>query len=153
MILSVNLGPWSFFLLVAAISSSGGRWRHARMHDGMSMPMDRPVDAATQAALQAWKRKRVQSPSGGFSSAARRAFDSGRRKHSTALGGCSPCVANLLSCFGHFPPYSQRHELLAFGSQSWYFGLTHHAEVLQHKVFAVLLAQSWFIELQRERGP
>jgi hypothetical protein len=43
-------------------------------------------------------------------------------------------------------------ELWPFGSQSWYFGLTHHAEVLQHKVFAVLLLSLGLIELQRERG-
>jgi hypothetical protein len=43
-------------------------------------------------------------------------------------------------------------ELWPFGSQSWSYGLTHHMEVLQHKVFAVLLLGVGFIELQRARG-
>jgi copper resistance protein D len=43
-------------------------------------------------------------------------------------------------------------ELWPFGAQSWHFGLTQHAEVLQHKLFAVLLVAVGLIELQRTRG-
>ena len=43
-------------------------------------------------------------------------------------------------------------ELWPFDTQSWYFGLTHHMEVLQHKVFAVLLLVVGVIELRRARG-
>ena len=43
-------------------------------------------------------------------------------------------------------------ELWPFAEQSWRFGLTHHPEVLQHKVFAVLLLVLGVIELQRARG-
>lgn len=43
-------------------------------------------------------------------------------------------------------------ELWPFGSQSWYFGLTHHPEVLQHKVFGLLLLLVGLIELRRTRG-
>lgn len=43
-------------------------------------------------------------------------------------------------------------ELWPFGPQSWYYGLTHHAEVLQHKVFGILLVVIGVIELQRTRG-
>src|SRR5690242_2182971 len=43
-------------------------------------------------------------------------------------------------------------ELWPFASQSWYFGLTHHTEVLQHKLFAVFLLLVSVIELQRARG-
>lgn len=43
-------------------------------------------------------------------------------------------------------------ELWPFDTQSWYFGLTHHMEVLQHKVFAVLLLIVSVIELRRARG-
>src|SRR6266446_6069147 len=114
----------------AAISSSGGRWGHARdarwnVHaHGQTR---RCRDASGASGLET--RKRVQSPSGGVSSAARRAFASG-------------IFLLILSDT----------ELWPFGSQSWYFGLTHHAEVLQHKVFAVLLLSLGLIELQRERG-
>ena len=43
-------------------------------------------------------------------------------------------------------------ELWPFASQSWYFGLTHHMEVLQHKTFAVMLLIVSVIELRRARG-
>lgn len=43
-------------------------------------------------------------------------------------------------------------ELWPFGDQSWYYGLTHHLEVLQHKVFALLLLAVGAIEFQRARG-
>jgi len=123
------------------------------MHDGMSMPMDSPVDAATQAALLAWKRE---------------------SEFNHHLAGFLVLLAGLLIladgsirqrwvvtrhvwpiCFlasGIFLLIFSDTELWPFGSQSWYFGLTHHAEVLQHKVFAVLLLSLGLIELQRERG-
>jgi putative copper resistance protein D len=43
-------------------------------------------------------------------------------------------------------------ELWPFGPQSWWFGLTHNAEDLQHKTFAVILLALGFVELQRARG-
>jgi copper resistance protein D len=43
-------------------------------------------------------------------------------------------------------------ELWPFGPQSWYFGLTHHAEVLQHKSFGILLLVLGLVELRRARG-
>ena len=43
-------------------------------------------------------------------------------------------------------------ELWPFGSQSWYFGLTHHTEVLQHKSFGFLLLVLGLVELRRARG-
>jgi len=43
-------------------------------------------------------------------------------------------------------------ELWPFGPQSWYFGLTHHPEVLQHKIFAVLLLVLGTLEFRRARG-
>jgi len=43
-------------------------------------------------------------------------------------------------------------ELWPFGPQSWYYGLTHHLEVLQHKFFAVLLLAVGVLELQRAHG-
>ena len=43
-------------------------------------------------------------------------------------------------------------ELWPFGPQSWYYGLTHHLEVLQHKIFAVLLLVLGLLEFRRARG-
>ena len=123
------------------------------MHEGMSMPMDSSVDAATQAALLAWKRE---------------------SEFNHHLAGFLVLVAGLLIladgsirqrwavsrhvwpiCFlasGIFLLIFSDTELWPFGSQSWYFGLTHHMEVLQHKVFAVLVLLVGVIELQRARG-
>jgi putative copper resistance protein D len=123
------------------------------MHDGLSMPMDNSNDAVTQAALQAWKRE---------------------SEFNHHLAGLLVLVAGLLIladgsirqrwavgrhiwpiCFlvsGVFLLIFSDTELWPFGEQSWYFGLTHHKEVLQHKVFAVLLLAVGVIELQRARG-
>ncbi len=123
------------------------------MHDGMSMPMDSTVDSATQAALEAWKRE---------------------SEFNHHLAGLLVLAAGLLIladgsirqrwavtrhvwpiCFlvsGVFLLIFSDTELWPFGEQSWYFGLTHHKEVLQHKVFAVLLLAVGVIELQRARG-
>jgi putative copper resistance protein D len=43
-------------------------------------------------------------------------------------------------------------ELWPFGTQSWWYGLTHNTEDLQHKTFAVILLGLAFIEIQRARG-
>ena len=43
-------------------------------------------------------------------------------------------------------------ELWPFGTQSWWYGLTHNAEDLQHKTFAVILLGLAYIEIQRARG-
>ena len=43
-------------------------------------------------------------------------------------------------------------ELWPFGPQSWLYGLTHSAEDLQHKAFALILLVLGFVELQRARG-
>ena len=43
-------------------------------------------------------------------------------------------------------------ELWPFGPQSWWYGLTHNLEDLQHKTFAVILLALGAIEIQRARG-
>jgi hypothetical protein len=43
-------------------------------------------------------------------------------------------------------------ELWPFGPQSWWYGLTHNLEDLQHKTFAVILLALGIIEVQRARG-
>jgi putative copper resistance protein D len=43
-------------------------------------------------------------------------------------------------------------ELWPFGPQSWWYGLTHNPEDLQHKTFAVILLALGLIEVQRARG-
>jgi putative copper resistance protein D len=43
-------------------------------------------------------------------------------------------------------------ELWPFGPQSWWYGLTHNPEDLQHKTFAVILVALGLFEVQRARG-
>jgi putative copper resistance protein D len=43
-------------------------------------------------------------------------------------------------------------ELGPFGPQSWWYGLTHNLEDLQHKTFAVILLALAILEIQRARG-
>jgi putative copper resistance protein D len=43
-------------------------------------------------------------------------------------------------------------ELWPFGPQSWWYGLTHNPEDLQHKTFAVILLALGVLEIQRARG-
>jgi putative copper resistance protein D len=43
-------------------------------------------------------------------------------------------------------------ELWPFGPQSWWYGLTNHLEVLQHKSYAVILLVLGILEVQRARG-
>ncbi len=43
-------------------------------------------------------------------------------------------------------------ELWPFGPQSWWYGLTHNLEDLQHKAFAVILLALGIIEVRRARG-
>ena len=43
-------------------------------------------------------------------------------------------------------------ELWPFGPQSWWYGLTHNLEDLQHKMFAVILLTLGTLEIQRARG-
>jgi hypothetical protein len=43
-------------------------------------------------------------------------------------------------------------ELWPFGPQSWWYGLTHSLEVLQHKAFALILLAIGIIEFQRAQG-
>ncbi len=123
------------------------------MHDGMSMPMDSPLDAATQAALQAWKREsEFNHHLAGFLVlvAGLLILADGSIRQRWAAGRHVWPICFLVS--GIFLLIFSDTELWPFGEQSWYFGLTHHMEVLQHKVFAVLLLVLGVIELQRARG-
>lgn len=43
-------------------------------------------------------------------------------------------------------------ELWPFGPQSWWYGLTHNPEDLQHKTFAAILLIIGILEIQRARG-
>lgn len=123
------------------------------MHAGMAMPMGDSIDPARQAKLLADKRE---------------------SEFNHHLAGFFVLLAGVLLlaegsirerwpvfrlvwplCFlagGLFVLIWSDTELWPFGPQSWYYGLTNHREVLQHKTFAVLLLTLGVIEIQRARG-
>jgi putative copper resistance protein D len=122
-------------------------------HDGMALPMDSANDAVIQAARQAWKHEsEFNHHLAGFLvlAAGLLILADGSIRQRWAVARHVWPICFLAS--GIFLLIFSDTELWPFGSQSWYFGLVHHKEVLQHKVFALLLLCLGLIELQRERG-
>jgi copper resistance protein D len=123
------------------------------MHEGMSMPADSSIDAVTQAELLAYKREsEFNHHLAGFLVliAGLLILADGSMRQRWAVAGHVWPICFLVS--GIFLLVFSDTELWPFASQSWYFGLTHHMEVLQHKLFALLLLTIGVIELQRTRG-
>lgn len=123
------------------------------MHAGMNAPLAAPVDAEAQAKLLADKREsEFNHHLAGFLVVLAGLFilaEGDLRDRWPWLRYAWP------ACFilsGIFVLGWSDTELWPFGPQSWYFGLTHHLEVLQHKIFSVLLLALGFVELQRARG-
>src|SRR4029077_1218971 len=120
------------------------------MHAGMSMPMD---NAATQSKLLSDKHEsEFNHHLAGLLVLAAGLFliAEGNIRARWPLARQAWPLCFLLS--GVFVLVFSDTELWPFSSQSWYFGLTHHAEVLQHKAFAVLLLALGVIELLRARA-
>jgi len=123
------------------------------MHAGMDMPMSDAVDPQAQAKLLADKRESEFNHHlaglfvllAGLIILADGSLGDRFRFASLAWPVCF-----LLS--GLFVLVWSDTELWPFGPQSWFYGLTHHVEVLQHKVFAILLLILGVIEFQRTRG-
>lgn len=137
----------SFFLTAPAVSAQDHSPHD--MHAGMSMP----ADDATPAKLLADKREsEFNHHLAGLLVLVAGLFllaDVSVRERRLATRYLWP-LCFLVS--GVFLLVFSDTELWPFASQSWYFGLTHHTEVLQHKVFAVFLLLVSVIELQRARG-
>jgi copper resistance protein D len=123
------------------------------MHSGMAMAMEEHLNPAQQAKLLADKRESE--------------FNHHLAGFFVLLAGLSILAeGSLLAqrpllrllwplCFllsGSFILIWSDTELWPFGPQSWYYGLTHHPEVLQHKLLAVLVLALGVIEIQRARG-
>jgi len=123
------------------------------MHGEMSMAMSNSADPALMAKLLADKREsEFNHHLAGFFVLLAGLFILAE----TSLPGQRLLVPLAWSlCFlisGFFVLIWSDSELWPLGSQSWYYGLTHSPEVLQHKVFAVLLLALAAIEIQRTRG-
>jgi hypothetical protein len=141
----------SFLLAPPVALCAEGAATHG-IHDGMSMPMENSINAVTQAKLLADRRESEFNHLAGLLLLVAGLFiltEGIVRRHWPAARHIWP-LCFLLS--GVFVLIFSDTELWPFGSQSWYFGLTHHMEVLQHKAFAVLLLALGAIELQRAHG-
>jgi len=125
-------------------------------HEGMAMPMDEPaqmLDAAQQAKLLADKKEsEFNHHLAGFFVILAGIFILAER----TLSQRWPLVRFAWpACFllsGLFLLVFSDTELWPFGPQSWWYGLTHNLEDLQHKTFAVILLALGIIEVQRARG-
>jgi hypothetical protein len=146
-------------LIVLSLSpvSALGRSMHADHagHEAMSMAMDgqTPMDASQQAKLLADKREsEFNHHLAGFFLILAGVFllaQGSLAKRPSFLRFAWP------SCFllsGLFLLVFSDMELWPFGPQSWWYGLTHNPEDLQHKAFAVILLALGILELQRARG-
>src|SRR5882724_8475408 len=123
------------------------------MHAAMSMPMEEEMDSAMAAKLLADKREsEFNHHLAGFFVVLAGLFILAEAdiRNRWALVRYAWPMCFVLS--GVFVLIWSDTELWPFGSQSWYYGLTHHLEVVQHKGFAVLLLAVGVLELQRARG-
>lgn len=125
------------------------------MHQGMSMEMDdaAPPDPARQRKLLADKKEsEFNHHLAGFFLLLAGIF----LLAESALSRRWPFLRFVWpSCFlasGLFLLVFSDTELWPFGPQSWWYGLTHNPEDLQHKSFALILLALGTIEVQRARG-
>jgi len=129
-------------------SSDGG-------HEGMSMAMDEParLDAAQQSKLLADKKEsEFNHHLAGFFVILAGLFIFAK---DTLFQGKFILRFAWPICFllsGLFLLVFSDTELWPFGPQSWWYGLTHNPEDLQHKTFALILLALGIIEVQRARG-
>jgi copper resistance protein D len=124
-------------------------------HEGMAMVMEeqKPMDASQQAKLLVDKKEsEFNHHLAGFLIILAGVFILAQ---STLLQRRSFLRFAWPSCFlvsGLFLLMFSDTELWPFGPQSWWYGLTHNLEDLQHKTFALILLALGIIEVQRVRG-
>ncbi len=130
------------------------------MHDGTDMPMDMPMEGMdhnhpqpTPEELLAWKKEsEFNHHLAGFLVVLAGVFILGEpwlRKHWPGVRFAWP-MCFLLS--GLFVLVWSDTELWPWGPQTWWYGLTHNPEDLQHKTFALILLALGILEIQRARG-
>jgi putative copper resistance protein D len=122
-------------------------------HAGMSMPMSMPKDQPTEAMLLAWKRESEGNHHLiGFFLVLSGLFILAQG----TVGKRYPALAYVWpSCFllsGLFVLVYSDTELWPFGPKPWIQGTITNPEVIQHKIFAVLLLGVGLLELGRVRG-
>jgi copper resistance protein D len=138
--------------LLVTLPFSARAQHSASDHPGMSMPMDEPVDPATQAELLNDKREsEFNHHLAGFFVVLAGIFILAENRLSTRVPAMRYVwpVCFLLS--GIFVLIFSDTELWPFGPKPWLQGVVTNPEVIQHKTFAVLLLAIGAIELARAR--
>jgi hypothetical protein len=138
------------FFFLAPLRAEDAPMHH---HAGMSMAVNNSIDSVLQEQLLAYKHESEFN----HHLAGLLVFVAGLLILAEAdLRARWPVVRHVWPlCFvlsGVFVLIFSDTELWPFGSQSWYFGLSHHPEVVQHKVFGLLLLLVGLIEVRRTRG-
>src|SRR5712692_1621890 len=128
---------------------------HAGHEDmDMSMPMEGQTESAAQQAILAQNKKESEFNHhlAGFLVVLAGVFLLGegklRQRWPSTRFAWPAC---FLVC-GLFLLVFSDTELWPFGPQSWWYGLTHNLEDLQHKTFAVILLTLGALEIRRARG-
>jgi copper resistance protein D len=159
---SAQFAALGFFLAAALVLSAPTAWPHSTSinpvhagHEGMDMsvPMDEQSSAAQQAALILDKKEsEFNHHLAGFLVILAGLFllgESALRQRWPSTRFAWP--ACFLAC-GLFLLIFSDTELWPFGPQSWWYGLAHNPEDLQHKTFAAILLTLGALEIQRARG-
>jgi hypothetical protein len=122
-------------------------------HGGMSMVMDEPISPATQAKLLADKKEsEFNHHIAGlfvFLAGIFILFEERLKNRWPNVRYAWP-LCFLLS--GVFVLVFSDTELWPFGPKNWWTGVIGNLEVLQHKIFAVILSALGVIEMRRARG-
>lgn len=133
-------------------SGTTARDGHESMNMDMSVPDQVQSGLAQQAALKDKKESEFNHHLAGFLVALAGLFLLGE----IALRSRWPSVRFAWpACFllaGLFLLVFSDTELWPFGPQSWWYGLSHNPEDLQHKTFALILLALGVLETQRARG-
>jgi len=155
-IIALLTSIWFAATATGAAQGQPAHHEHAE-HEGMSMPMDAPMDAATQVKLQAKiladkKESEFNHHLAGLLVAVAGVFI----LLQSNLAARWPAVKLVWpACFllaGIFVLVWSDTELWPFGNRQWLEALKNNREVLQHKMFAVLLIMLGTIEWKKVRG-
>lgn len=126
-------------------------------HEGMSMPMDQPLDAAAQARMQAKlladkRESEFNHHLAGFFVIVAGVFMLFQGEFEKRWSGTKYIWPASFLISGVFLLVWSDTELWPFGHKPWLVGLRTDPEVLQHKTYAVLLLALGIIEWLRTSG-
>src|SRR6266849_742024 len=148
------------FLLTPAVAPQASAQDHSMHsdhtgHEGMPMAMDEQtqMDAVHQSELLADKKEsEFNHHLAGFFVILAGVFIFAERTLSQRWSFLRFVWPSCFLLSGLFLLVYSDTELWPFGPQSWWYGLTHNLEDLQHKTFAVILLALGIVEVQRARG-